>query len=84
MKRFGAWPLSIETLSILFDFDHAPFYQSFVEVRVKRPRNRVVFALQGTNGPVLWRNLDVDRGVERNEKPDAPVEFAVSAVTPKN
>jgi hypothetical protein len=84
IKRFGAWPLSIETLSSLFDFNYAPFYQSFVEVRVERSRNRVVFALQRTNGPVLWRDLDVDHNFELHEKPDAPVEFIVRLVTPKS
>ena len=41
----------------MFDFNHAPFYQSFVEVRVERSKKRVVFALHGVNGPVRWRDL---------------------------
>jgi Calcineurin-like phosphoesterase len=38
IKRFGAWPVSIETLSGMFDFNHAPFYQSLMEVRVERSK----------------------------------------------
>jgi hypothetical protein len=57
IKRFGAWPVSTETLSGIFDFNHAPFYQSFIEVRVERSRKRVVFALHAANGPVRWRDL---------------------------
>jgi uncharacterized membrane protein HdeD (DUF308 family) len=77
IKRFGAWPLSVETLSSLFDFNHAPFYQSFVEVRVERSRNRVVFALQGTNGPIRWRNMDISPASRPSGNSDAPVEFVV-------
>jgi hypothetical protein len=57
VKRFGAWPVSVETLSAMFDFNHAPFFQSFVEVRVERSRNRVVLALHGANGPLRWRDM---------------------------
>ena len=36
VRRFGAWPFSVEALSAVFDFNRAPFYQSFMEVRVER------------------------------------------------
>ena len=81
IKRFGAWPLSVEALSSIFDFNYAPFYQSFVEVRVERSRNRVVFALQGVNGPVRWRDLDVAPGAP-DKNPDGPVEFVARLKTP--
>jgi hypothetical protein len=77
IKRFGAWPLSIETLSSMFDFNHAPFYQSFIEVRVERSKDRIVFALEGANGPVRWRDLDISPGRGLNGKPDDPVEIVV-------
>jgi hypothetical protein len=57
VKRFGAWPFSVEALSAVFDFNRAPFFQSFVEVRVERSRGRVVFALMGVDGPLRWRDL---------------------------
>lgn len=76
IKRFGAWPLSIEALSSIFDFNYAPFYQSFVEVRVERSKGRVVFALHGVNGPVRWRDLDIAPG-RLGQNPEAPVEFVV-------
>lgn len=57
IKTFGAWPISIEVLSAMFDFNRAPFYQSFMEVRVERSRNRVVLALHGANGPLRWRDV---------------------------
>lgn len=82
IKRFGAWPLSIETLSSMFDFNAAPFFQSFMEVRVERSKNRVVFALHGASGPIRWRNLHTASGVALSETPDDPVEFVVSMKMP--
>ena len=81
IKHFGAWPLSVEALSSIFDFNYAPFYQSFVEVRVERSKNRVVFVLQGVDGPVGWRDLDIAPG-RLGEDPDAPVEFTVQLKRP--
>jgi uncharacterized membrane protein HdeD (DUF308 family) len=77
IKRFGAWPISIETLSGMFDFNHAPFYQSFVEVRVERSNNKVIFALHGANGPISWRDLQVSSEEAVGEAPDDPVEFTI-------
>jgi hypothetical protein len=77
VKQFGAWPFSIEALSSMFDFNHAPFYQSFIEVRVERSKNRVVFALHGVNGPVHWRDLSISPGNGLNDRFDDPVEFIV-------
>jgi hypothetical protein len=58
-RRFGAWPFSVEALSAVFDFNRAPFFQSFVEVRVERSRNRVVLAVIGVDGPLRWRDLQI-------------------------
>lgn len=57
VKRFGAWPVSVEMLSAMFDFNQAPFFQSFVEVRVERSKGRVVLALHGANGPLRWQDM---------------------------
>ena len=40
-NRFDAWPFSAEWLSALFDYNVAPFFQSFVEVRVEPSAKRV-------------------------------------------
>ncbi|HZN31693.1 MAG TPA: metallophosphoesterase [Xanthobacteraceae bacterium] len=78
IKWLDAWPFAIESLSGVFDFNYAPFFQSFMEVRVERSRNRVVFALHGIDGPLRWRDLDM-RGavVPEGVTPDGPVEFVV-------
>ena len=57
IKWFKAWPFSVEALSGLFDFNHAPFFQSFMEVRVERSKKRVVLVLNGVDGPLRWRDL---------------------------
>ena len=39
IKWFNAWPFSVEAFSGIFDFNRAPFFQSFMEVRVKDRRS---------------------------------------------
>ena len=78
VKWFKAWPFSVEALSGIFDFNHAPFFQSFMEVRVERSKRRVMLILNGVDGPLRWRDLQLG-GVVLPERttPDDPVEFAV-------
>ena len=78
VRRFGAWPFSVEALSAVFDFNRAPYFQSFVEVRVERSQSRVVFTVIGVDGPLRWR--DVQTGGEGRPAAvtdDAIVEFVV-------
>jgi len=78
IKWFKAWPFHIEALSGFFDFNHAPFFQSFVEVRVERSRRRVVLALNGAHGPLQWRDLQTGGAVlPPGGTFDDPVEFIV-------
>jgi uncharacterized membrane protein HdeD (DUF308 family) len=74
VKRFGAWPFSVEALSAVFDFNRAPFFQSFVEVRVERSRQRVVFAVIGVDGPLRWRDIQTGGW---SPAPDDPAEIVV-------
>jgi hypothetical protein len=78
IKWLNAWPFSVEALSGIFDFNHAPFFQSFVEVRVERSRKRVVLALNGVHGPLHWRDLQTSGGVlPPGRTLDSPVELVV-------
>jgi len=78
IKWFNAWPVNVETLSELFDFNHAPFFQSFVEVRVERSRRRLVLALIGVQGPLHWCDLEIAGAViPSGTGPKDPVEFVV-------
>jgi hypothetical protein len=66
----------------MFDFNRAPFYQSFMEVRVERSKRRVVFALHGASGPVRWRDVRISRADGLSKWPDDPVEFIVEMTPP--
>ena len=78
IKWFKAWPFHVEALSGFFDFNHAPFLQSFVEVRVERSRRRVVIALNGAHGPLQWRDLQTGGAVlPTGAALDDPIEFIV-------
>src|SRR5262245_19365233 len=78
IKWLNAWPFDVEWLSGVFDFNRAPFFQSFMEVRVESSKRRVVLALHGVDGPLRWRDLETRGGVvPSGAKPDDPVEFDV-------
>jgi Calcineurin-like phosphoesterase len=78
VRRFGAWPLSSETLSGMFDFNHAPFFQSFMEVRVEASKARVVLLLHGVNGPLKWRDLSTSATpIPGQAGADDPVQFVI-------
>jgi len=56
-KNHQAWPFSAEHLSALFDYNVAPFFQSFIEVRVEASSGRVRLLPYGVNGRLRWRDL---------------------------
>ena len=56
-KHHKAWPFSTEHLSALFDYNVAPFFQSFVQVRVEASSGRVRLLPYGVNGRLRWRDL---------------------------
>jgi uncharacterized membrane protein HdeD (DUF308 family) len=83
LEHFGAWPISTaEPLSGIFDFNRAPYFQSFVEVRVERSAHRVRLILHGTTGPLHWRDLQLGGGLPRaGTNPDDRVEFVIPMVS---
>jgi hypothetical protein len=77
VKRFGAWPSSIEAMAAAFDYDRAPFFQSFMEIRVERSTNKVRLLLYGANGRLKWRNLHLQGNrIPGGGSPDDLVEFS--------
>jgi hypothetical protein len=78
IKRFKAWPASVEALSGLFDFNRAPFFQSFLEVRVEGSARRVRLILHGVNGPLHWRDLQIGGALPpKGVSEDDPAEWIV-------
>jgi 3',5'-cyclic AMP phosphodiesterase CpdA len=54
---FDAWPFSAEWLSAVFDYNVAPFFQSFVEVKVERSSHRVRIVPYGVHGRLAWADV---------------------------
>ena len=57
VDRYRAWPFATEYLSALFDYNVAPFFQSFIEVRVEPSARRVRLLPYGVHGRLRWRDL---------------------------
>ena len=77
-RRFGAWPFSAEWLSAAFDYNVAPFFQSFVEVKVERSASRVRIVPYGVHGRLTWAELAASPGLRPPGTDDrAPVEWIV-------
>ncbi len=76
LEWFGGYPFDSEVVSGAFDFNHAPFFQSFLEVRVERSQNRVRLLLYGVDGRLRWRDIQVGGNVRPDGAgDDEPVEF---------
>lgn len=77
MRLLGGYPFDSEMVSGAFDFNSAPFFQSFVEVRVERSQNRVRFLVHGVNGPLRWRDIQATPTlIPPDAVPDSLVEFS--------
>ena len=78
VKRFHAWPSNPEFLSGAFNFNRAPFFQSFVEVRVEPSANRVRILPYGVHGRLTWREMQrIGAVMPAQSGEDDPVEFVV-------
>ena len=76
--QFGAWPFSAEWLSAAFDYNVAPFFQSFFEVRVEGSQSRVRFLPYGIHGPLRWKDLAHSPDLRPSgAADDQPVEWVV-------
>jgi 3',5'-cyclic AMP phosphodiesterase CpdA len=78
-RYLGAWPYSVEWLSGAFDVNVAPFYQSFVEVRVEPSSGRVRLRPYGVDGRLRWGDLQASPGLRPpGAAPDDPVEWSLA------
>jgi hypothetical protein len=57
-RHFGAWPSSAEWLSAMFDYNVAPFFQSFVVVTVEPAARQITIRPWGVHGPLTWKDFD--------------------------
>jgi uncharacterized membrane protein HdeD (DUF308 family)/3',5'-cyclic AMP phosphodiesterase CpdA len=56
-KKFNGWPFSAEWLSAAFDYNQAPFFQSFMEIRVERSQNRIRLIPYSNKGRLKWTDI---------------------------
>jgi uncharacterized membrane protein HdeD (DUF308 family) len=79
MEYFGGYPFDSEMVSGAFDFNRAPFFQSFLEVSVEPSQNRVRFLLYGVNGRLRWRDIQIGGDVKPvGSSDDDFVEFSLA------
>ncbi len=77
-RDFGAWPVSAEWLSAMFDYNVAPFFQSFVVVTVDPLERRMTIRPWGVHGPLTWSDIERSEGmVPPGTAPDGVVEWVV-------
>jgi hypothetical protein len=78
-RSFGAWPASAEWLSAMFDYNVAPFFQSFVVVTVDPAARQLTFRPWGINGPLTWKDFDRSTPVTAPDvAPDREIEWVVT------
>ena len=78
VKRLRAWPFTSEALAGAFDYNHAPYLQSFVEVRVEPSADRLRLLPWGPHGRLQWAELQSSPGWRpADRRPDEPVEIVV-------
>ncbi len=81
LKWFRGYPFDEEMVSGAFDFNRAPFFQSFLEISVERSKNQVKFLLYGANGRLRWRDIQTSGAVKPLNKSDNDfVEFIAPLV----
>ena len=77
--RFDAWPFSAEWLSAVFDYNVAPFFQSFVEVKVEPSAHRVRVIPYGVHGRLTWADLSTSETLQSSHRDgQAFVEWVVA------
>jgi uncharacterized membrane protein HdeD (DUF308 family) len=61
-KHLSGWPFSAEFLSAMFDYNVSPFFQSFMEIKVERSKNRVVLVPYSNQGRIKWSEMTSTQG----------------------
>jgi predicted MPP superfamily phosphohydrolase len=61
-KKFDGWPFSAEWLSAAFDYNVAPFFQSFMEIRIEKSTNKVRFIPYSQHGRLKWSDITSTNG----------------------
>ena len=74
-RQFGGWPFSAEWLSAAFDSNQAPFFQSFLEIKVEPSQQRLRLIPWGVNGRLKYS--DLQRSSLMTQSEDDEIEWIV-------
>lgn len=74
-RQFGGWPFSAEWLSAAFDSNQAPFYQSFLEIKVEPAQQRIRLIPWGVNGRLKYS--DLQRSLSMTQPTDTEIEWII-------
>ncbi|MFT3882810.1 MAG: hypothetical protein QM703_24545 [Gemmatales bacterium] len=78
-KNMGGWPFSAEFLSAAFDANVAPYYQSYMEVRVELSKNQIRLIPYGVHGRLKWSDFDRSgTTIPAGSTPDSLVEWIIA------
>jgi uncharacterized membrane protein HdeD (DUF308 family) len=58
LKNYNGYPFSAEWLSAAFDYNQAPYFQSFMEIKVEKSRNRIRLIPYGIHGQLRWNDFE--------------------------
>jgi hypothetical protein len=65
-------------LSAAFDYNEAPYFQSFMEIKVEKSRNRIRLIPYGVHGQLRWRDFDYGgMGKPASARIDDPAEWVL-------
>jgi uncharacterized membrane protein HdeD (DUF308 family) len=77
-RDYGAWPFTAETMAPSFNFNKAPFYQSFMEIRYEGSKGQIVLVPYGASGQLTWKDLQVfGHVIPEGQDESSPAEFRI-------
>ena len=75
LKKYNGYPFSAEWLSAAFDYNQAPFFQSFMEIKVERSKNRIRLIPYGIHGQLRWNEMQYSGEANADTKENNLVEW---------
>ena len=58
LKKYNGYPFSAEWLSAAFDYNQAPYFQSFLEIKMEKSKNRIRLIPYGIHGQLRWSDFE--------------------------
>lgn len=78
LKKYHGYPFSAEWLSAAFDYNQAPYFQSFMEIKVERSMKRIRLIPYGVHGQLKWSDFAYGGEVKpRSAKDNGLVEWVL-------